>query len=363
MIPALARKLIDTYVPESGSVLDPFCGGGAVLVEAIRSGREAAGRDVNDLAVLLSTAKTTHVDADQIMSTGKEVMERARQYSGPPMRFPASEYVAYWFKDYMFEPLTALKVSVEDIQSTELRLLFKVILSGTVRSVSLTYRNEVRLRRMNAEKQARFNPDVFQTFAKYVDFAHERVPQLPAGAKADVRKEDVRHSELTNNSFDAVICSPPYGDERNGVNYTQFGKNMLRWLGYGRTDIQASKQLSLGWGKAHRTIPPSKSLVEALNVIQENPTAFREAVAYYADYFEALRQLASVAKSRIIIVIGNRVLHKRILNNPQITAELMAAIGVQLETIHFRKLPTKRLPKMREFGAAIDREAILVFHK
>jgi hypothetical protein len=41
----------------------------------------------------------------------------------------------------------------------------------------------------------------------------------------------------------------------------------------------------------------------------------------------------------------------------------MQDLGIGLEALHIRRLPTKRLPKMREFGAAIDRETILVFKK
>ena len=97
--------------------------------------------------------------------------------------------------------------------------------------------------------------------------------------------------------------------------------------------------------------------------LSDNPASAREAVAFYADYYAALREMARVTRQRIIIVMGNRVLNKQVLDNGQITVELMDAIGVQLEHCHFRKLPTKRLPKMREAGAAIDQEAILVFRK
>ena len=41
MIPQLARRLIEQYAPPNGVVLDPFCGGGAVLVEAVYRGRMA----------------------------------------------------------------------------------------------------------------------------------------------------------------------------------------------------------------------------------------------------------------------------------------------------------------------------------
>ena len=46
-------------------MLDPFCGGGSVLVESVSSGRFAISRDVNELAVLISKAKTTRIDESQ----------------------------------------------------------------------------------------------------------------------------------------------------------------------------------------------------------------------------------------------------------------------------------------------------------
>ena len=262
----------------------------------------------------------------------------------------------FWFKDYMLMPLTALRYAIEELRDPDLRTLFQALFSATVRSVSLTHRNEVRLRRMTPAQQENFNPDVFEVFRKYVTLAEERVPALPVGAKASVNKGDTRRLDLPNEVVDVILCSPPYGDERNGVNYTQFAKNMLYWLGYNRQSIQDSKNHSLGWGKGERVVPPSRTLLDSLEIISVNPASEREAVAFYSDYYKALQELVRVARSRIIIVIGNRVLNKQVLDNGQITVELMDAIGVQIEQCHFRKLPTKRLPKMRDFGAAIDQE-------
>ena len=363
MIPALARKLIDTYVPAGGVVLDPFCGGGAAVVEAIRSGRPAVGRDINALAVLVSRAKSTHIEAEKIQSCGDEVLAIAGDFAGPSIRFPESDYVEYWFKDYMLQPLTALRLAIDGIKEPDLKNLFQALFSGTVRSVSLTHRNEVRLRRMTPLQQESFNPDVFKVFGRYVALAKERVPSLPPGSRAKVETGDTRRLNLRNEEADSIVCSPPYGDERNGVNYTQFSKNMLAWLGYSRQELRTSKGSTLGWGRQERAVPPSPYLLHSLECLATNPTSLREAVAFYADYYEALREMARVTRNRITIVIGNRVLNQQVIDNAQVTVELMDAIGIQLETCHFRKLPTKRLPKMRAAGAAIDQEAILVFRK
>lgn len=363
MVPALARRLVDDYAPGGGVVLDPFCGGGAVLVESIRSGRAALGNDINALAVLVAGAKTTYIPAEQIRAGGDRVLAQAAAYDGEPLRFDKSDFVEYWFKDYMLTPLTGLRFAIDQIGDADLRNLLRALFSATVRSVSLTHRNEVRLRRMTPERQAAFNPDVLEMFRRYLNLAEQRIPALPPGAKATVTRGDTRRMRFDNAAADAIVCSPPYGDERNGVNYTQFSKNMLYWLGYTRGEMRESKDGSLGWGKAQRMVPPARTLGDTLDRLSDNPVAVGEAVAFYSDYYDALREMARVTRDRIVIVIGNRVLNGQVVDNGQITADLLDAIGVPLEVCHFRKLPTKRLPKMRDAGAAIDREAILVFRK
>ena len=66
--------------------------------------------------------------------------------------------------------------------------------------------------------------------------------------------------------------------------------------------------------------------------------------------------MANAVKDRIVIVIGQRVLRDTIFDNGKITVDLMAEIGLPVEKAYLRKLPSKRLPKMRNFGAAINRE-------
>ncbi|MDF2697590.1 MAG: modification methylase, partial [Labilithrix sp.] len=56
--PVTVRRLIEDLVPEGGTVLDPFCGSGTVLVEAMLAGRATIGSDLNPIAILLARAKT-----------------------------------------------------------------------------------------------------------------------------------------------------------------------------------------------------------------------------------------------------------------------------------------------------------------
>lgn len=59
--PIFARETIKTFTVPGDFVLDPFCGGGTTLVEALSLGRRAAGMDVSSLAAFLTRTKTTPI--------------------------------------------------------------------------------------------------------------------------------------------------------------------------------------------------------------------------------------------------------------------------------------------------------------
>src|SRR2546429_5187088 len=57
-IPQLVEVLFARYVPAGGRVLDPFAGSGTTLVQALESGRDAAGADIAAFNCLLMEVKT-----------------------------------------------------------------------------------------------------------------------------------------------------------------------------------------------------------------------------------------------------------------------------------------------------------------
>ena len=360
MIPQLARRLVDEHIPAGGVVLDPFCGGGAVLVEAVASGRGAVGRDVNPLAILISQAKTTQVNREDAGTALESIIAAVKPAAAPPL---VERGLAFWFKPEHLGALYELKRAIDRAALQEpVATLFKAVFSATVRDVSLTYRNEVRLRRMAADEIERFAVDAVARFQERASRAIEAASALPH-AEVDIQTGMAQSIALADDECDGIVCSPPYGDERNGVSYIQFAKNMLAWLGHSTATVKESKAQTLGWGNSERTLPYAPALAASIEAIADHPEAVRAATAFYADYFVSLREMARVARGPIVIVIGQRVLKDTVFDNGAITTELMEDIGLKRTYVGYRQLPTKRLPRMRTYGAAIDREAILVFRK
>lgn len=360
MIPALAKKLI--HETQAERVLDPFCGGGSVLVECGLAGVPAKGIEINPLGVTISTAKTTWIPSDKLNDAFDDLMSQVKRDKDTYVRFPESHNIQYWFKPYMFPPLGKLVSAVKRIKDEKIRSFFECVFSATARDVSLTYRNEIRLRKLRPDKLERFNPDVVARFAHRAHDSIRRVQKFPQ-AKIHVQQGTVLSLPFDDDSFTTIITSPPYGDERNGVPYLQFAKNMLYWLGWTQEEMMKLKGQTLGWmsnNSREFDLPPSPTLRSLVERIKRERTK-REAIAFYSDFYRALAEMIRVTSKRIAIVIGQRVLEKKVFDNSKITSDLMKSLGVPLKSVYERNLPSKRLPKMREYGASIDKERIMIF--
>jgi len=366
MVPALAARMIDETSPQR--LLDPFCGGGSVCVEGIRAGIPTTGVDINLLSQIVSAAKTTWLDRDIIHERSKDIMARAR-HAKPHIDNPDDHdayRIDYWFRPDTIRDLSRLAAVINGMRRSDLKTFFQCVLSGTVRDSMLTYRNEVRLHRLRQDDLDRFKPDVFKTFRKRVLAASDMVDALPRRSKADIRHGDVTDLPFKNRAFTTIVCSPPYGDERNGVCYTQFSKCMLYWLGIPKKILNFNKRRILGWCdiQTDKPLPPSSTLRNARDMMGRERSRM-ELGAFYHDYDLALREMARVTSDRVVIVTGNRVLDSTVVNNAAATIELMAGHDMALVSHYQRNLPSKRIPRFGKIssmnGGCIDKEDIMVF--
>src|SRR5438128_1973659 len=95
MIPHMARFLIEKISVPGQTILDPFCGSGAVLIESLMSGRNAIGVDFNSLAIVLSAAKTGAYDSNLLKEQLNEILKRVAKCSRPHIyEFPNADH---WF--------------------------------------------------------------------------------------------------------------------------------------------------------------------------------------------------------------------------------------------------------------------------
>jgi site-specific DNA-methyltransferase (cytosine-N4-specific) len=165
MIPQVARRIIDNYSESAKILFDPYCGTGTSLVEANLKGINAIGTDINPLARLIATAKTTKIDIqvldlflhdfnEYIFSVNFQV-ERIKS-----IIIPEVKNIDYWLSKSVQEKLGALLGYIEKINDLTIKSFFKVAFSETVREVSYNKSGEFKLVRSKNFKD-RENIDVF----------------------------------------------------------------------------------------------------------------------------------------------------------------------------------------------------------
>lgn len=79
MVPALARRAIETYTNVGDVVIDPMCGAGTTLVESMHLGRRGFGVELEPRWVELSRANIAHAIAQGATGTANAVVGDARQ--------------------------------------------------------------------------------------------------------------------------------------------------------------------------------------------------------------------------------------------------------------------------------------------
>ncbi len=358
--PPLAAELIKHYTNEGDTVLDPFCGGGGVMLEAVLAKRRATGYDVNPLAVILSKGKTTFVKPTVITSLAQKLVDEADRRK--KKKLPVEDLIAFWYSAEVANELSHLGRLVEEIEDSDTRSLFRMVLSAAARDTMFTYRGEVRLRRMRPEDEARFRPDVMKSFIKRALIAAERVSTIKDRPAANIVHADCRTVSAPE-KFNCVVTSPPYGDDKNGVGYFQFSRNMLYFLGIEGEALKQNRQQFLGCGKS--VVPadwhPAPSLAAVLDACKStSPRLHGDAQQFYFDYYQALARLTQITKDRIIVVTGDRVLARTFIDNGKLTADFLTSLGWPLEHYYTREIRKKRIANLGGDGGQISREHVLV---
>ncbi|MFZ5480052.1 MAG: hypothetical protein ACOZNI_25025 [Myxococcota bacterium] len=213
--PDAARDLLTLG---EGPVLDPFCGGGTVLVEAILAGRDALGLDVSPVACLVArarTAKTDEAARTALRSAARKATEEA-MHPPPPMDLP--EGVEDWYEPHVLAEVAALREAVGKDP------LLRAVLSSVLVKASQR-ESDTSMRRAHVSRPAGTSATLFHKRAR--EYARMLAELEPATGSARVHREDARELR-TKEAFGQVVTSPPYP----GVyDYLPMQDLRARWLG------------------------------------------------------------------------------------------------------------------------------------
>lgn len=356
MIPQVARRIIENYGRKAKTLFDPYCGTGTSLVEANLKGINAIGTDINPLARLIATTKTTKVDIqvldlfvhdfmDFLFSISFQV-ENAKSVVTPNVK-----NIDFWFSKEIQQQLGILLGYIQNINDPSINNFFRVAFSETVRETSFVKPGEFKLVRSKNPREKR---DVFGIMLAKLSRNKQGLIEFIQACKGNARTtvhgfntvDSIPANIIQANTIDLVVTSPPYGDSRTTVAYGQYSRLANEWLGFeGANQVD---NLSMGGNRRkHNRIFRSELLNDVIATIhKEDDNRVRDVIAFYEDYEKCIRHISATMRKGAFAcyVVGNRTVKGVKIPTDEITAELFEENDFShVETI-VRNIPNKRMP-------------------
>ncbi len=215
-------------------MLDPFCGSGTVLVEAMLAGRDAIGTDLNPLAVMLARAKTFPRSPEKTAAlvaaangAAEVATARRKAKSGAVKRLPQEDVSS--FAPHVLLELDGVRAGIAKAPP-ELRPELMLVLSSILVKMS-QQRGDTSEEAVDKRIAAGYPTKLFvrktEELARRLDELAALLPKPPP--KARVFLDDAtKLAKVKDRSIDAVITSPPYAVT---YDYLQHHQMRMRWLG------------------------------------------------------------------------------------------------------------------------------------
>ena len=385
------------FCPFNGTVLDPFCGTGTVLLEANLSGRNALGADANPLARLITAVKTTYIPQNRLLKKIDTLIEKAKHLKSRLAW--KTEIVDYWFPQNVISQLEKIRVAIDGVKNTNEKKFFLLCFSSLVKKVSfadpsISVPVKLNPKRFDAypvrkkEAQERLlsleNVDVYEKFKSICLQNADRISTLKASkikkTKSKVVSKDARRLTkslrgkqlLENECVDLVLTSPPYAGAQKYIRSSWLN---LFWLdGVSSKDIQQLNDQNIGKEDYVKTDVDNrvKTFIPAvdriLNRLYQDGKNVRACIVgnYINEMKKALDESIRVLKKSgyLIMVIGNNTVCGKPFNTQQYLTSYMQEKGMSLQfklidDIKSYGLMTKR----NKTASKISREWVLVLRK
>ena len=372
-------------------VVDPMAGSGTVLAAARACGHEAAGVDMDPLAVLIAGVWITPVDRGAVLRRASAVLEaakrdyrRRRTADAYPHRSDdeTRRFARYWFDPTARRQLASLAASVRRVRSGPVRdalwcAFSRLIIAkqaGASLAMDLAHsRPHKAFDAAPALPFARFESAARRVAGGCIEAGRERGGS--GGAEgADVHLGDARSLGMGDGSVDMVITSPPY---LNAIDYMRCSKFSLVWMGHTVGELRRIRAGAIGTEVGmYGEEGAGGDVGEIVSEIAGGRALPRRTRAVLARYVHDMRQAVSET-ARVLAgggtaayVVGENTVRGAFIRNSRIIEALAEGAGLEVVSRRQRSLPpcSRYLPPPSAraggaLGGRIRREVVLEMRK
>ncbi len=334
MHPVTAARLVGGFTEAGQTVLDPFCGSGTVLVEAMLAGRNAVGTDMNPLAVRLASLKTRPHGGEEIarmVAAAKEVAAfadaRRKARAGATRRLDAEDVAL--FEPHVLLELAGLRAGIANLSPPareDLQLVLSAVLVKVSRKRGDTSEHLAQ-RRLAGGHAARLFLQKTEELGRRLEAFAKALPEPPPTARVTL-DDATRLETVRDASVDAAITSPPYVGT---YDYVAHHALRFRWLGL---DPRAFMQAELGARRRFASLDPR----EAFAAWSREVSAFLRATA------RALRP-----GRPLVVLMADSVAAREPLRADWLVSRLAAGTGYRFVARASQERPHFHLPTASAF--------------
>jgi hypothetical protein len=364
-------------------------GSGTTLVEAVLSGRQAIGADIDPLARLIAKTKATplkldllQIAIDQLLSALDREHPKLTPFS--PSEQPSIVNFDYWFTPEVARDLALLKrlIAQADINN-DIRDFFYIAFSSLIvaRTSVANARDLVHSR--HHYRLHPTPPDVPLLFRRRLRIMQRRMSEYvaayaeaPEPASSQILCEDARSLSLLDSSVSLIFTSPPYC---NALDYTRAHTFSVAWLAdvlsiSTRDYVQLGRRyIGSDRDKTSGSVPPAvpivSSLVEA--VTERDSNRGRVVSRYFSDMEQVIAEAGRILQpaGHLVLVICPSHIRKVEIPTHRAFVEIAAASNTQRWTcvdMIERTIDDRRrlLPYMQSaFGHRMKTEYVVVLQK
>ncbi|HEY0545457.1 MAG TPA: hypothetical protein VGC91_08790 [Pyrinomonadaceae bacterium] len=357
---------LDRYLIAPGKVLDPFCGVGTTLVEAVERGHDATGFEINPYAALASRIKANAhlIDLDNLLAEVSKLesfySQKASNGYVPQSEVPTGfKTRAEFYNPKVLHKVLIVQDFIKDIKDESLRDLFRLAFASTmVRYSNYSYEPSLG-RRVAAGKQEIEDFPVEQEVSKKlkeisedVAWLQDHIPSKKPHATVINTSFFDCESHLASGNVDLVITSPPY---LNNYHYNRNTRPQLYWLGFAQQPSDFNYLEDANFGKFWQTVRGQKRLdlefdlpdtdikerLEELRMLNPHKGIYggNGWANYAASYFNDCRRFSEGLKYALrsggtaLVVIGNSILQGMLIPTDVYFGKIAEAVGLELVRI------------------------------